>query len=178
MTTNATISGREVLSILEGCGIRGTSVFLIDLIPLIEMIWADGKVQPSEIAILDRFLQQHVKKINMVWGDGVLDLNTARDFCARFLDKRPDPDFLCRLRRLIKPVHQLLFKDESLHNSIDALLSVCSDIAENAMMEFPQAVQGMLNTAEKGCFLEIRKTFWEFIGIADKEQLAGNKISD
>ncbi len=110
MTTNSAISRREVLSILENCGICGTSIFLIDLIPLIEMIWADGKVQSSEIAILNRFLQQHIKKINMVWGDGLLDLNTARDFCARFL--------------------------------------------------------------------EIRKTFWEFIGIADKVQLVENKISD
>jgi hypothetical protein len=177
MATNDSMSRHEALSILERCGISGANVYLMDLIPLIEMVWADGKVQPSEIAILDRFLRQHVKKINMICDDGVLDLKTARAFCTRFLYERPDPDFLCRLRRLIKPVHLLLFKGESLYNSIDALLAVCSDIAENAVMEFPQAAPGRLNTAEKSCLFEIRKTFWGFIGIAVSFDKAFNKTS-
>jgi hypothetical protein len=40
---------------LEQHGIRGPNVYLIDIIPLIEMIWADGRVQEGELEILRTF---------------------------------------------------------------------------------------------------------------------------
>ena len=50
--------GRETaLAELRRFGIRGPNVYLIDLIPLIEMVWADGRAQPAELDHLETFVR-------------------------------------------------------------------------------------------------------------------------
>jgi hypothetical protein len=41
---------------LESYGITDAQIYLIDLIPLIEMIWADGKAQEAEVSLLADYL--------------------------------------------------------------------------------------------------------------------------
>ena len=65
---------------LEQHGIRGPNVYLIDIIPLIEMIWADGRVQEGELEILKDFLHAHVSRINRMAGYEVLTYEKARNF--------------------------------------------------------------------------------------------------
>jgi hypothetical protein len=48
----------EVIEELRSYNIKGPEVYMIDIIPLIEMIWADGIVQKEEISLLYDFLEQ------------------------------------------------------------------------------------------------------------------------
>ena len=54
---------KEALKKLSRYGIEGAYVYLIDVIPLIEMVWADGTAQDSEIAIIDAYLHEQVAMI-------------------------------------------------------------------------------------------------------------------
>ena len=44
----------QAIEDLSMFGIKEPYMYLIDIIPLIEMIWADGEAHESELAILDR----------------------------------------------------------------------------------------------------------------------------
>ncbi|WP_446011489.1 hypothetical protein [Candidatus Electrothrix sp.] len=49
------ISRKNAVKALEDFGITGEQVYLIDLIPLIEIMWADGQIQKGEIAVLEDY---------------------------------------------------------------------------------------------------------------------------
>ena len=68
MTDKREVLYEEAIEELEHFGISGAQIYLIDLIPLIEMIWADGKAQDAEVSILDDYLKKHVKHINSTAG--------------------------------------------------------------------------------------------------------------
>jgi len=128
------LTRREALEELRRHGIEGTDVYLMDIIPLIEMIWADGKAQPGEIDILENFLQRHVARLNRMSGYEVLTLDRARRFVDRFLAERPDPQLLHTLRELVAPV-RLATSDEVLRRQVhDSLLAACLDIAASAVI--------------------------------------------
>ena len=68
MTKKRDLLYEEAIEELESYGITGAQIYLIDLIPLIEMIWADGKAQGAEISLLADFLKKHVEHINALAG--------------------------------------------------------------------------------------------------------------
>jgi hypothetical protein len=47
-------------------GIKEPYTYLLDIVPLIEMIWADGEAHDSELAILDEYLHKRVQQINWI----------------------------------------------------------------------------------------------------------------
>ncbi len=51
---------QEAIEDLNLFGIKEPYTYLIDIIPLIEMIWADGEAHESELAILDEMVQQYL----------------------------------------------------------------------------------------------------------------------
>ena len=72
MTKKRDLLYEEAIEELESYGITGAQIYLIDLIPLIEMIWADGKAQGSEISLLADFLKRHVEHINALAGSATI----------------------------------------------------------------------------------------------------------
>ena len=61
MSTN---SIREhIIEDLEKYDIKNEEIYLIDIIPLIEMIWADGMVQKCEVDILYDYVKNSLKRI-------------------------------------------------------------------------------------------------------------------
>ena len=58
-------------------GIEGKRVYLIDLIPLIEMIWAGGRVKAEKIDFLYNFIKRHINHINRLAGYVVLSMADA-----------------------------------------------------------------------------------------------------
>ncbi len=155
MTRKCTISRQEAIDQLRLCGIEGTEVYLIDIIPLIEMIWADGRAQEAEIELLADFLKRHVNHINRIAGCKLLSLKSAKKFALRFLRKRPDPKLLQLLRNLIKPVRlatsDILADDETCMS----LLAACLDIASSSVTKYPYGLNDRFNSSEKKCFFEI-----------------------
>ncbi len=155
MTNESKITREEALRELARYGIKGARIYLIDVIPLIEMVWADGLAQESEVQILDDYLRKHVAHINSLAKSDILTMDIARDFVAAFLRKRPDPELLSTLRSFLAPV-RFSTSDKTLSDAVrKSLLAACIDIASSAKIDSPNELQKQFNFAEKRCFFEI-----------------------
>ena len=155
MTDKREIFYEEAIEELGHFGISGAQVYLIDLIPLIEMIWADGKAQDAEVSILADYLKKHVKHINAMAGYEALSLEAAKAFVTQFLEKRPDPQLLATLRSFIAPV-RLATSDPDKREKLKAsLLAACLDIASSSVTDYPYELHDRFNPDEKNCFFEI-----------------------
>ena len=155
MSDKREVTYEEAIEELERFGISGVDVYLIDLIPLIEMIWADGKVQDAEVSILAGYLKKHVKRINSLAGYVALTLDAAKAFVTRFLEKRPDPQLLATLRSFIAPVRLAASDPEKRERLKASLLAVCLDIASSSVTDYPYGLHDRFNPDEKSCFFEI-----------------------
>lgn len=148
-------SRKEAVEKLRAFGIVDEDVYLIDVIPLIEMIWADGKKQMEEVALLDLFVRRHVERINRAAKHPVISVPRAHEFTRRFLDKRPDPQLLSELRSLVAPVRLANADDPDAVALRDCMLTACLDIASSTVTQYPFAAEDRFNLAEKLCFFEI-----------------------
>lgn len=158
MHSKTRIMKQNAIEELRKYGIKGPQVYLIDIIPLIEMIWADGKVQKGEIDILDDFLEKHVNRINTLAGYNMLNPEDAKNFVSLFLKERPNEDLLKTLRSFIAPV-RLSSSDTNLCNKFrESLLAACLDIASSAVTEYPYKLNDRFNPQEKQCFFEVLET--------------------
>ena len=156
MTSKKTeFTRQDAVEELQRHGIEGADIYLMDIIPLIEMIWADGQAQPGEVSILENFLEKHIDRLNKMSGYPVLTMKRARSFVERFLTSRPDPKLMNTLRSLVTPV-RLSTSDERLRNRVkDSLLAACLDIAATAVTGYPYGIDERFNSQEKRCFFEI-----------------------
>ncbi len=155
MAEPSSLSRKEALAVLRRHGIHGVHVYLIDLIPLLEMIWADGKAQESEVEIFEAYLAQHVESLNALAGHPVLTVGVAREFVVRFLRERPDPELLRSLRSLVAAV-RLSSSDASYNETLrGSLLATCVDIASSAVTHYPYRHGDRFDAGEKRSFFEI-----------------------
>jgi hypothetical protein len=143
-------------------GIKEPQSYLVDIIPLVEMIWADGEVQESELAILDEYLHKRVQQINEMAGYAAIDFQDAQAFAHQFIKQRPLPEVLRKLRSLVGPI--ILSSSDSRYTDIllESLIGACIDIAANAVRRYPYGLHDRFDLEEKRCFFEILKTFIDF----------------
>jgi hypothetical protein len=158
MAESAASRRKWALGELRRFGISGPEVYLIDLIPLLEMAWADGNTQPAEVDHLMEFLHEHVAHINEVAGHDVLTTQAAQRFLAGFLEERPCPDLLKTLRAFIAPVRLSNSDDELNERTRHCLLSACIDIAASAVSDYPFPPGGRFDGDEKRTYFEILET--------------------
>ena len=161
MTEHAAVSRRDALNALKGYGITGEQVYLIDLIPLIEIMWADGQTQKGEIAVLENYIEQHVHQVNKEAGCCVLSFQTAKAFAEQFIKERPSPDLMETLRSFIKPVRLSGTDRESNEKLRSSLLSACMDIASSSVTHYPYNFEERFNREEKMCFFSILESLSE-----------------
>lgn len=159
MTKKRELLYDEAVEELERFGITGAQIYLIDLIPLMEMIWADGKAQDAEVSILADFLKKHVKHINTMAGYEALSLDAAKAFVTKFLEKRPDPQLLATLRSFIAPVRLATSDPDKRERLKASLLAACLDIASSSVSDYPYGLHDRFNPDEKNCFFEILESF-------------------
>jgi hypothetical protein len=149
------MSRLEAIEALERYGIRGVEIYLIDIVPLIEMVWADGEAQPAELAVLDGYLRRHVERVNRTAGYELISSEQAHDFCDRFLRQLPDPELLGFVRSLI-PSIRLSNSDSRANERLrQSLLATCLDIASAAVTHYPYGLEERFEPSEKACFFEI-----------------------
>ncbi|MCP5419446.1 MAG: TerB family tellurite resistance protein [Gammaproteobacteria bacterium] len=160
---NILIERQDAMDELKRQGIVGSHVYLIDIIPLIEMIWADGHVHQIEVALLDQFIERHVNKINEMAGHPVLNLDEAQTFATKLLEQRPDPEWLRNLRLLIPPLRFTSPDFESNKTVWRSIVSSCLDIAASAVKNYPYEIDERINSEEKQCFFDILDTFGCFM---------------
>jgi hypothetical protein len=136
-------------------GIEGPQVYLIDFIPLIEMLWADGKGQVGEIVLLSEYINQHVEQLNTSAGHEVVSVASVRALVAQFLGERPDPELLRTLRSFIAPV-RLASSDQAINDALrGSLMAACMDIASSCVVHYPFGGHERFSFDEKRCFFEI-----------------------
>lgn len=149
------LSRPEAVERLAQHGIAGADVYLLDVLPLIEMMWADGLVQAPEMDLLDAFIAEHVAAVNALAGAKVLSVEDAQRFSSRFLDTRPDEALMEELRSLIPPVR--LSSSDVAGNEArrQAIIEWCLDIGAACVSEYPYADRDRFKNTEKERFLAI-----------------------
>ena len=156
----------RALAVLRKHGISGVDVYLIDLMPLIEMVWADGKAQESELSIFETYLHKHVTTLNRAAGHRMLTVEAARSFVRRFLVERPSPELLGELRSLVSAV-RLSNSDSQQNEALRcSLLATCMDIAASAVVTYPYGHGERFDADEKHSFFEILDS----LGIEDPDK--------
>ena len=140
---------------LSAYDIKQQQIYLIDLVLLCEMAWADGKIQQAERAILFNYLNHHVDSINRLAGCKILGYDEATQFVARFLDHRPDPRMLTTIRELI-PAIRLENKDfEVAERTRLDILNACLDIAASSVTKYPYGLKERFTIEEKAYYHKI-----------------------
>ncbi|MCI5165414.1 MAG: hypothetical protein D3903_04830 [Candidatus Electrothrix sp. GM3_4] len=148
------LSHKDAVERLKRFGITGKKVYLIDLILLIEMMWADGEAQQGELDVLENYLKKHTDRVNKRTGCEVLRLQDARNFVKPYIDKRPSPESIKNLRELVKPISFSCDSrmTEELKNE---LLHVIIDMGASSVTEYPYALDERFNAEEKQCLFNI-----------------------
>jgi hypothetical protein len=143
---------------LKGYGIAGPQVYLLNIVPLLEMMWADGKIQDGELELLEEFTQKHVSNVNTLAQSAILSQTDAEQFLNRFTQARPDPRLLEQLRQLIPPVW--LSNSDAVLNAQrrEDILQWCLDIGAACVSEYPYGNRDRFDASEKECFQSILNT--------------------
>lgn len=152
MTSRPPFTRSDAVRELDRHGIRGPEVYLIDVLPLIEMMWADGSTQAVERDLLDKFMAQHVENLNALAGFPAVKLEDAQAFIERFLTTRPSAETMEILRNLIPAVR--LGSSDKIRNDADrkTILRWCLDIGASCTTEYPYGDHDRFSEAEKKCF--------------------------
>ncbi len=119
----------QTIEDLSMFGIKEPYTYLIDIIPLIEMIWADGEAHESELAILDEYLHKRMQQINEMAGYAAIDFQGAQAFAYQFIRQKPLPEFLRRLRSLVGPVILSSSDSHYVEPLTKLMFEACIDIA-------------------------------------------------
>lgn len=143
----------EALRRLARFGIHGADVYLVDLVPLLEMIWADGEAQDEERDELRAYVRRHVTRLNDLAGYPMLKEADAWAFVERYLRERPDPELLAELRELVAPLRLSSSNEEDNEALRSSMLASCLHIAARASA--PGAGQRRISALERSTFFEI-----------------------
>ncbi|MBT5228939.1 MAG: hypothetical protein HOM11_01555 [Methylococcales bacterium] len=139
--------------------IEGPDIYLLELIPLIEMIWADGVAQEAEMDVMREYMIAHVGRLNEAAAMEVVTNDDVQRFFQRFCHERPAPELLKTIRELSVAVF-LNSPDESRNREKrDTLLAYCLDIAAATVLEYPYGRRERIVAEEKAMLLEIMEHF-------------------
>ncbi len=117
----------NIQALLERYDLKPQHVYLLELVPLIEMMWVDGRNQSKEVSIIREVTEKHVAMLNgLVEGVTVVSNRDAKDFLNRFLHVRPPEGLITELRDLT--VDWMNQKDK-VREKGDTIMGYCLDIA-------------------------------------------------
>lgn len=120
--------------------LKDSDFYFLELIPLIEMIWADGMNQASELKILYQFVIEHIAKLDQLSSTPVISVEDANSFLDRFAHQKPNP-------RLLDELMTLFFDKNSLDKR--TILQYCLDIAAACITQYPYQFQDRVMQNEK-----------------------------
>lgn len=160
MTTNNAMDREELLGLLESeHGITGPEVYLLELVPLIEMAWADGRPRPAEVKLLYEFALHRLAELDEIAGVDVLTAEQVNGFLDRFLSTAPDRESLRALRRLAI-AFILEHSDASVNETRRrAILEYCLDIGAASVGRYPYGRHERFGASEKALMLELVESF-------------------
>ncbi|VAW93650.1 hypothetical protein MNBD_GAMMA21-3038 [hydrothermal vent metagenome] len=150
----------EVLKLLENnFGVTGNQVYLLDLIPLAEMLWIDGKNQTEEINLVYEFAIKHIAELSThTEGEELLSENEINDFMQRFVHTRPSKELLTTLRKL---ANSFIFQQhDQVQNELrkQRIIDFCIDIASAAVTQYPYDRHNRFIAEEKVLLSDLMQT--------------------
>jgi hypothetical protein len=152
-----TITFSDAVKRLADFGIKEEQVYLIDLILLVGMAWADNRIQKAEVDILHEYLKVHVKNINKLAGCRVLSEESAIDFIDGLLQNRPSQEMLSEIERIIVDIRiGNKIRTEAAGNRM-AILNGCLDIAASSVAKYPYDLTDRFTMEEKTYYHKIQK---------------------
>lgn len=124
--------------------------YLLNLIPVIELMWADDRLQQAEISLLYEYAIQWVSLLSAD-SDGaqVVSIAQVNQFIERYTHERPAPKLLAALGEL---AHQFMeaAPETMLNNGRDQqLIDHCLDIAAASVTQYPYDRRSRITSAEK-----------------------------
>lgn len=140
---------------LSRVGISSKEIYLIDLVLLCAMAWADGSVQAAEREILFSYLNHHVDAINRLAGCKVLEYKEAKELIRSFLDKRPGQELLDTIEHVIAPIRIDQVNAANAEQTCLAILNACLDIASSSVAQYPYGLTDRFTQEEKAYYHKI-----------------------
>lgn len=130
--------------------------YLLPLIPLIEVSWADGRVQKSEAGLLLDFTRRWLALLrDDAGGETIVSISQAQNFIDRFVKARPDPALIGRLRELAVNMLELNSDKARVKQNERTVLEYCIDIAAAAVSSYPYEARERVMNEEKALLLEL-----------------------
>lgn len=152
----AAMTRQQALDVLEQeYQIQGADIYLLELIPLVEMIWADGVAQDGEIDVMRQFVLAHQKNLAEAAGFEIVTQADIERFFNRFCQVKPASGMLKAIRELSLSV--ILSSSDAAANQekSELLLGYCMDIAAATVLEYPYGLRERIIEQEKKMLLEI-----------------------
>lgn len=160
MTRMPVLTRTEALEMLETeFGVTGPEIYLLELVPLIEMAWAANPPRPAEIRLLYEFALRRLAELGEeAAGVEVLRPGQVNDFIERHLAKRPDPRRLAGLRQLASAV--IFDHSDAAVNERRRLLILeyCLDIGAASVPHYPYGDHERFSQPEKRLMVELVDT--------------------
>lgn len=142
----------QIQKLLDRNNLPHNSVYLLELIPLIEMIWADGKNQEKEVTFLLDFTVKHLANLSKdADGMEVVSVEEANAFIDHFMKQRPSKQLLSDLKSL--SIERI--KQENNRDKCQKIVDYCMDIAGACVVEYPYHPSERIRTEEKELIREI-----------------------
>jgi len=152
---------------LKKYGIEGKYFYLLDVIPLIELAWADGKIQKMELNLIKKFIEKHILNINNAAGSNILTFKDGYDFIEKFTKERPNPQLMKILRSMIVPLRLKSKNPEKDYNQKINIIKFCLDIGSCCVKNYPYGERDRFDEDEKNVFIEIVKT----LGVSPEREI-------
>jgi hypothetical protein len=166
MIQELTIPGRRnklarenALERLRRFGIEGKRIYLIDLVPLIEMIWAGGRISSETIEFLYKYAKSHIRHINAMAGYLLIKSTDAANFSAPYLASPPNMSTLKQIRECIVPVRLGETPNDYGDMIMNRIMAGCREILSISVAKHPNELHLICSSKEMDKYLDIKRTF-------------------
>jgi hypothetical protein len=151
------LSRDEIIHVLETeYGITGNLIYLLDLVPLVEMLWSDGKNQTAEISLIYEFATKLAAQLaNDAGGVEVVSATDITFFLQHFVHQRPASGLLSSLRTLTQAAIDNDHDAARAQTRKQNILDYCLDIAAASVSTYPYARRDRFIQQEKVLLVEL-----------------------
>lgn len=143
----------NIPALLARYNLKPQHIYLLDLIPLIEVVWSDGENQPHEMEIINTITQRHMTELSkLTEGIKILSTEDVQDFLDQFLNTRPPANLLREIRELAIEWWQ---QTGQLQKKAEVTIDYCMDIAAACVQTYPYGFNERIIQKEKEMIREL-----------------------
>ncbi|WP_317706536.1 hypothetical protein [Methylomarinovum caldicuralii] len=129
-------------------GLKDGDLYFLDLIPLVEMVWAEGHNQEAELRILEAFARRHMEELNGLLGYQAVTERDLENFMDRFARRRPPQALLAKLRTIA--CHRVRRRSSGeMADKAGRILEYCIDIAAACVTRYPYSLRERIMEGER-----------------------------